>query len=525
MANIKKVKKSQINEDALRQMIRDAIQELMDEKPTDIEETTSVNGMAGGDSYMTPAAFVGKGGRNRKNNWHKNTTDKLGWEPVWDEEDADELEEKEDIRTNWVGKKSAKQLSESMKAIDVIEYKVNSKLILYYSRPEAGQEKTFMYTDKKLQNIYKQNGSSVIFLIKDIYGISKYPSGKQYKSEKVIGKATVNESKIKEGTDEIVKIYIGNDPYWLRKMGDTTHFHMANSEKGIKAGGETYHIGQHKDELYYNDIVKWLKGGKINGKKYKKFLRQESIKEEVNQQAKDDVISLLKKYNGKEIPDDKVHAIADAHKISPHDLESFIYSLSSAHVNEVNIGKKGIVKKIEIYMKQINLKRRRNKTMDLADMNTLIFMLYDILDYINLTNENVNEVNIGKKGSLRSIDTWIKILKRGIKDQYAFDKDDMRDLADSLKDIKQSMESLNENRRGAYQIYRDDGSKNTQQKIGESLKRMRTSLKELNKEINLNLRLKTESGIEGQTYWKRTKTDLNKITEHIHKLLEKIRRF
>jgi len=184
--------KSIYNENVLRQMIRDAIQELMEE-PVDIEETTSVNGMAGGDSYQTPAAFVGKGGRARKDNWHKKTTGQLGWETVWDEDDADELEEDEDVRSNWVGKKSEKQ--------------------------------------------------------------------------------------------------------------------------------------------------------------------------------------------------------------------------------------------------------------------------------------------------------------------------------------------MNENRRGAYQVYRDDGSKNTQQKIGESLKRMRSSLKELNKEINLNLRLKTESGIEGQAYWKRTKTDLNKITEHIHKLLEKIRRF
>jgi len=60
------------------------------------------------------------------------------------------------------------------------------------------------------------------------------------------------------------------------------------------------------------------------------------IKEEVSmQQAQDDTISLLKSYNGQEVPDDKIHAIADKHKISPHDLESFIYSLASKYVNSI----------------------------------------------------------------------------------------------------------------------------------------------------------------------------------------------
>lgn len=73
--------------------------------------------------------------------------------------------------------------------------------------------------------------------------------------------------------DEIAKIYVGGQLFWIRK-GDATHFYMSPNEKKIKAGAEVFHIGQHKDELYYKDIVNWLKGGKINGKKYKKFFRQ-----------------------------------------------------------------------------------------------------------------------------------------------------------------------------------------------------------------------------------------------------------
>lgn len=50
--------------------------------------------------------------------------------------------------------------------------------------------------------------------------------------------------------------------------------------------------------------------------------------------VKDKIHSLLKDYNGKEIPDSKVHAIAEEGGISPHDLESYIYSLASKHVTE-----------------------------------------------------------------------------------------------------------------------------------------------------------------------------------------------
>lgn len=54
----------------------------------------------------------------------------------------------------------------------------------------------------------------------------------------------------------------------------------------------------------------------------------------VPQEVKDQVIALLKKYKGKEVPDSEVHAIAEKAGISPHDLESYIYSLASAHVSE-----------------------------------------------------------------------------------------------------------------------------------------------------------------------------------------------
>jgi hypothetical protein len=139
------------------------------------------------------------------------------------------------------------------------------------------------------------------------------------------------------------------------------------------------------------------------------------IKEEIGSEVKDEVIALLKSYGGKEIPDSEIHAVAEKHGISPDKLESYIYSLASAHVNE--------------------------------------------------------------------------------------------------------------GRRGVYQNYRDDGDMTTRQKIGESLRNVRNQLSEIEKTIDLNLRLKQETGINSQEYWKRTHRALNRINERMTRIINKIRRF
>lgn len=51
--------------------------------------------------------------------------------------------------------------------------------------------------------------------------------------------------------------------------------------------------------------------------------------------VKDQVEALLKDYAGKEVPDDKVHAIAEQAGVSPHDLESYVYSLASKYIAKV----------------------------------------------------------------------------------------------------------------------------------------------------------------------------------------------
>lgn len=69
----------------------------------------------------------------------------------------------------------------------------------------------------------------------------------------------------------------------------------------------------------------------------RKIIKEEISKlfeQEISQEAKDEVTALLKSFNGKEIPDKEIHAIADKYKISPHDLESWIYSLASKYISE-----------------------------------------------------------------------------------------------------------------------------------------------------------------------------------------------
>ncbi len=74
------------------------------------------------------------------------------------------------------------------------------------------------------------------------------------------------------GDDEIAEIFVEGHPYYISKMGDSTHFKMANSREGANPHGGAAmvsHVGQHSDRSYIDDVKSWLKGGKSpEGKKY-----------------------------------------------------------------------------------------------------------------------------------------------------------------------------------------------------------------------------------------------------------------
>ena len=80
-------------------------------------------------------------------------------------------------------------------------------------------------------------------------------------------------------------------------------------------------------------------------------------------------------------------------------------------------------------------------------------------------------------------------------------------------------EGLNE---GRYHDWRNDESLTPKQKIGRSIREVRNSLNELNKTINMNLKLKNELQVDSRDYWKTTHKALSGISEKLVKLAGKV---
>lgn len=75
---------------------------------------------------------------------------------------------------------------------------------------------------------------------------------------------------------------------------------------------------------------------------------------------------------------------------------------------------------------------------------------------------------------------------------------------------------------GKYHDFRNDDSLTTKQKIGKAMRETRDSLKNLEKTIDMNLRLKNELNVDSRDYWKNTHKALRKISERLVKLANKV---
>ena len=91
-------------------------------------------------------------------------------------------------------------------------------------------------------------------------------------------------------------------------------------------------------------------------------------------------------------------------------------------------------------------------------------------------------------------------------------------IAQGMKD-KPKSESVNE---GKYHDYRNDESLTPRQKIGHSMREIRNTLSELNKMIDMNVRLKNELNVDSRSYWKNTHKALSKISERLVTLANKV---
>jgi hypothetical protein len=80
-------------------------------------------------------------------------------------------------------------------------------------------------------------------------------------------------------------------------------------------------------------------------------------------------------------------------------------------------------------------------------------------------------------------------------------------------------ESVNE---GRYHDYRNDESLTPKQKIGRSMREVRDGLNSLEGLVKMNVKLKNELNVNSQSYWKNTHKALNKISERLVKLANKV---
>ena len=75
---------------------------------------------------------------------------------------------------------------------------------------------------------------------------------------------------------------------------------------------------------------------------------------------------------------------------------------------------------------------------------------------------------------------------------------------------------------GRYHQWRNDDTLNPKQKIGMAMRETRDCLKDLERTVQYNVRLKNELKVDSRDYWKTTHTALSKISERLVKLANKV---
>ena len=109
----------------------------------------------------------------------------------------------------------------------------------------------------------------------------------------------------------------------------------------------------------------------------------------------------------------------------------------------------------------------------------------------------------------------------GYQTPYAFSGGKKKDKKKKKK-IATNSTGYSKVNEGKYHDYRNDESLTPRQKIGHSMREVRNALSELNKMIDMNVRLKNELNVDSRSYWKNTHKALGKISERLVKLANKV---
>ena len=131
----------------------------------------------------------------------------------------------------------------------------------------------------------------------------------------------------------------------------------------------------------------------------------------------------------------------------------------------------------------------------------------------NKLRERIQEMLIDEVSSLEEASVTANV--PGYQTPYAFSKKKKGHEDPEVAGYKK----VNE---GKYHQYRNDETLTAKQKIGRSMREIRDSLNELNKLVKMNVRLKNELKVDSRSYWKNTHKALNKISERLVKLANKV---
>ena len=105
------------------------------------------------------------------------------------------------------------------------------------------------------------------------------------------------------------------------------------TKNGIEFGGDSKNdikrTKQAFDKLGIFNTVEIIDKGE-----YVKVTLSESVNEGLSQEQKDSVMKFFKDQDSNNIPDDRVHGLADKIGAEHSDVESYIYSLAKDHVDE-----------------------------------------------------------------------------------------------------------------------------------------------------------------------------------------------
>ena len=90
------------------------------------------------------------------------------------------------------------------------------------------------------------------------------------------------------------------------------------------------------------------------------------------------------------------------------------------------------------------------------------------------------------------------------------------------KEVATNSTGYNVVKEGKYHDYRNDDTLSPKQKIGRSMREIRDHLAEIDKLTKMNVRLKTEMGVDSRSYWKNTHKAMRRISERLIKLAKRV---